>query len=127
MQMNDSVRIDKWLWAARFFKTRSLATAAVENGRVRLDGERVKPARVLKTGELLQIDNGSTRWEVVVVALSEVRGPASVAQTLYAETEASVLARQQEAEQRKYYREPAASIKGRPTKRERRQIDDSFS
>lgn len=127
MQMSDSVRIDKWLWAARFFKTRSLASTAVENGRVRVAGERVKPARMLKTGEVLQIDNGATRWEVLVVALSDVRGPASVAQTLYGETEPSVLARQQEALQRKYYREPAASIKGRPTKRERRQIDDSFS
>jgi ribosome-associated heat shock protein Hsp15 len=126
-QMSDSVRIDKWLWAARFFKTRSLATTAVDTGRVRLDGERVKPARLLKMGELLQIDNGATRWEVTVQALSEVRGPASVAQTLYAETVESIAARQNEAEQRKYFKEPAASIKGRPTKRERRQIDDSFS
>ncbi len=125
--MDNSVRLDKWLWAARFFKTRSLATTAVDNGRVRVAEERVKPARLLKTGELLQIDNGATCWEVLVLALSEVRGPASVAQTLYAETEASVLARQQEAEQRKYYREPAASIKGRPTRRERRKMDDSFS
>ncbi len=125
--MDNSVRLDKWLWAARFFKTRSLATTAVDNGRVRVAEERVKPARLLKTGELLQIDNGATCWEVLVLALSEVRGPASVAQTLYAETEASVLARQQEAEQRKYYREPAASIRVRPTRRERRKRDDSFS
>ncbi|MEN9865159.1 MAG: heat shock protein 15 [Pseudomonadota bacterium] len=117
-----SVRIDKWLWAARFFKTRSLATTAIENGKVRIDGERIKPARNLKCGELLQIDNGSTRWEVQVLALSEVRGPATVAQMLYRETETSVANRQNDAEQKKYFREPAAQIKGRPTKRDRRQM-----
>ena len=125
--MTDRVRIDKWLWAARFFKTRSLATAAVESGKVQLAGERIKPAQPLKSGELIQIDNGSTRWEVRVLALSEVRGSASIAQTLYAETEESLAARQKEAEQRKYFREPAAAIKGRPTKRDRRLLDDTLS
>jgi len=123
--MDDSVRIDKWLWAARFFKTRSLATQAVENGRVRLDGERVKPARALKVDMLLDVDNGSTRWEVVVVALAEVRGSAAIAQTLYAETEESIAKRQMLADERRFAPEPGAAIKGRPTKRDRRQIDKS--
>ena len=124
--MEDSVRIDKWLWAARFFKTRSLATQAVENGRVRLDGERVKPARALKPGMLVDIDNGSTRWEVKVVALAEVRGSAVVAQTLYAETdEESAAKRQMLADERRFFHEPGAAIKGRPTKRDRRRIDKS--
>jgi ribosome-associated heat shock protein Hsp15 len=123
----DSVRIDKWLWAARFFKTRSLATDAVDTGRVKLDGERVKPARSVKVGDLLDIDNGSTEWQVKVQALSDVRGPAPVAQTLYVETEESILKRQAEAEKRRYFREPAAGISGRPTKRDRRMIDRSRS
>ncbi len=125
--MTDRVRIDKWLWAARFFKTRSLATAAVESGKVQVAGERVKPAFSLKTTLLVQIDNGSTRWEVQVLGLSEVRGSATMAQTLYAETEASILARLQEAGRRKYFREPAAALKGRPTKRDRRLLDDALS
>ncbi len=115
-----SVRIDKWLWAARFFKTRSLATAAVESGRVRQNGDRIKPARAVKLGDVLDIDNGSTRWEVAVEQLAEKRGSATIAQTLYIETEASIQRRQNESEQRKYFREPSAAIKGRPTKRDRR-------
>ncbi len=120
---SDAVRIDKWLWAARFFKTRSLATDAVDSGKVRLNGERIKPARNLKPGDILAIDNGATVWEVVVQALSDVRGPAAVAQSLYAETEPSIAKRLQEAEQRKLYREPGATIRGRPTKRDRRKLD----
>ena len=123
----DSVRIDKWLWAARFFKTRSMATDAVDGGKVRLNGERVKPARGVKTGDLLEIDNGSTEWEVVVHGLSDKRGSASIAHTLYAETEQSAAKRQQQAEQRKVFREPSSLIKGRPTKRDRRQLDKSQS
>jgi ribosome-associated heat shock protein Hsp15 len=119
----EQVRIDKWLWAARFFKTRTLAAAAVENGRVRIDRERVKPARNVRCGELLQIDNGSTEWEVVVRALSDKRGSAAVAQGLYEETEASARKRQQQAEQRKLFHEPSVDIKGRPTKRDRRMLD----
>ncbi|WP_334186464.1 RNA-binding S4 domain-containing protein [Noviherbaspirillum sp.] len=125
--MNPSVRIDKWLWAARFFKTRSLATDAVDSGKVRLNGERIKPARNIKVDDVLQIDNGATEWEVAVKDLSDKRGPASVAQTLYAETEESMAKRQQQAEQRRYFREPSATIKGRPTKRDRRLIDRSGS
>jgi ribosome-associated heat shock protein Hsp15 len=123
----DAVRIDKWLWAARFFKTRSLATAAVEGGKVRLNKERTKPSRNVKEGDILDIDNGSTEWQVLVRALSEQRGSATVAQTLYTETEESVRRRQQESEQRKYFHEPSAAIKGRPTKRDRRVLDRSQS
>ncbi|HJV52156.1 MAG TPA: RNA-binding S4 domain-containing protein [Noviherbaspirillum sp.] len=122
---SDSVRIDKWLWAARFFKTRSLATDAVDGGKVRVNGERVKPARGVKIGDTLDIDNGSTEWEVAVQGLEDKRGSASVAQTLYTETEASIARRQAKAEQRKFFREPGEAIKGRPTKRDRRQIDKS--
>jgi ribosome-associated heat shock protein Hsp15 len=123
--MTDSVRIDKWLWAARFFKTRSLATDAVDGGKVRLNEERIKPARSVKIGDLLDIDNGSTEWQVVVRGLSDKRGPAMIAQQLYAETEHSLAEREKKAEQRRYFREPAEAIKGRPTKRDRRELDKS--
>ena len=101
------VRVDKWLWAARFFKTRALAQDAVENGRVLVQGERVKVARLLKGGELLRIRTGDVQREVVVMALSSVRGPAPVAQTLYQETPESVAARDAAAERRRFEREPA--------------------
>lgn len=120
-----SVRVDKWLWAARFFKTRSQATDAVDAGRVRLGGERLKPARAIKPGDLLQIDNGSTAWEVEVRALADKRGSAELAQKLYEETAASVQKRQQESERRRLFREPAQEIKGRPTKRDRRLLDST--
>lgn len=119
----ETVRIDKWLWAARFFKTRSLAVDGIERGRVRINGERIKPARALRIGEVLQIDNGSTEWEVTVQAISDARGPAAKAQLLYAETEKSVLKRQQETERRKFFQEPGDVFKGRPTKRDRRLLD----
>jgi ribosome-associated heat shock protein Hsp15 len=122
---NNPVRIDKWLWAARFFKTRTIATHAVEGGKVRVNGEHVKPARTVKVGDLLDIDNGATVWQVKVTALAEVRGSAAIAQTLYAETEQSTAKRQLVAEQNRYFREPGAAIKGRPTKRDRRLIDKS--
>ncbi len=122
-----AVRLDKWLWAARFFKTRSLATAAVEGGKVKLNGGRTKPAHSVKEGDTVEIDNGSTEWQVVVKALSEQRGSATVAQALYMETEESVQRRDQESEKRKYFREPSAAIKGRPTKRDRRTLDRSQS
>ena len=117
------VRIDKWLWAARFFKTRTQAADAVDSGRVRVAGERVKPARGVRTGELLQIDNGSTEWEIAVQGLSDKRGSATQAQELYAETEASIARRSLAADDRRFFREPGTTIKGRPTKRDRRQID----
>lgn len=125
--MTDTVRIDKWLWAARFFKTRTLATDAVEGGKVRLNGDRIKPSRSVKAGDKLDIDNSATEWEIVVLGLSDVRGSASVAQTLYSETEQSIARRQQQTEQRKFFQEPSAALKGRPTKRNRRQLDRSNS
>jgi len=125
--MTESVRIDKWLWAARFFKTRSLATDAVDRGKVRLNGDRTKPSRGVKIGDRLAVDNGSTEWEVIVEGLSDVRGSAVIAQTLYSETADSIAKRQQEAERHRLFRDPGETIKGRPTKRDRRMIDKSRS
>lgn len=118
----DNVRIDKWLWAARFFKTRSLATDAVDTGRVKLGGDRIKPARPVKLGDKLAIDNGSDAWEVVVLGISDKRGAAPVARELYEETEASVVKRDNDSQARRLFPEPASTIKGRPTKRDRRQL-----
>jgi ribosome-associated heat shock protein Hsp15 len=118
----ENIRIDKWLWAARFFKTRSLATDAVDNGKVRLGGERIKPARSVKLDDVLSIDNGAESWEVTVLGISDKRGAAPVARLLYAETEESVSRRANEAEGRKLYREPGTTIKGRPTKHDRRAL-----
>jgi ribosome-associated heat shock protein Hsp15 len=117
------LRIDKWLWAARFFKTRSLAADAVEKGRVRIGGATVKPAKEVRVGDLVEIDIERIVWQIEVLGVCDVRGPASVAQTLYAETEDGRQKRQQENERRKTYREPAANMHGRPTKRDRRVID----
>ena len=117
------LRIDKWLWAARFFKTRSLAADAVEKGRVRIGGATVKPAKEVRIGDLVEIDIERIVWQIEVLGVCDVRGPASVAQTLYAETEDGRQKRQQESERRKTYREPAANMHGRPTKRDRRVID----
>jgi ribosome-associated heat shock protein Hsp15 len=122
MNDNDNVRIDKWLWAARFFKTRSLAADAVDRGRIKIGGENVKPARAVKVGDKIVIDNGSSRWEVVVLGLSGQRGPAPVAQALYRETEDSILKRANDQEARRLFPEPGSTIKGRPTKRDRRAI-----
>jgi ribosome-associated heat shock protein Hsp15 len=121
----NNVRIDKWLWAARFFKTRSLAAEAVERGRVKIGGMNVKPARAVKVNDRILVDNGSDRWEVVVLGLSGVRGPATVARTLYRETEESVVRRERDQEARRLFPEPGSTIKGRPTKRDRRAIDRS--
>jgi ribosome-associated heat shock protein Hsp15 len=118
----DRMRLDKWLWAARFFKTRSLATQAIDHGRVKLNGERIKPAREIRPGDRLQIHIGEFDWTLTVNALSMQRGPAPVAQRLYEEDPASHARRQQQASERKLAASPAASIKGRPTKRDRRHI-----
>jgi ribosome-associated heat shock protein Hsp15 len=107
---DDAVRLDKWLWAARFYKTRSLATAAVTAGEVRVARERVKPARVMKPGDEVQIRRGDDAMDIVVRELSDVRGPAPVAQRRRAVA----------AERRRLAREPALDIKGRPTKRDAR-------
>jgi ribosome-associated heat shock protein Hsp15 len=118
----DKMRLDKWLWAARFFKTRSLATQAIEHGRVKLNGERVKPAHDVRPGDRLDIHLGEVDWALTVRGLSMQRGPAPVAQRLYEEDPASHARRQQQASERKLAVSPAAEIKGRPTKRDRRQI-----
>ena len=120
-------RIDKWVWAARFFKTRSLATDAVDKGKVRLNGERTKPAHHVKSGDLVLIDNGTTSWEVTVRALAEVRGSAPAAQLLYLETEASAVRREAAAALHRLYREPGTTLSGRPTKRNRRLLDRTNS
>jgi len=118
----DIVRLDKWLWAARFFKTRSLAQDAVERGRVRIDGEPVKPARTVKINDKMTIDNGSDRWEIIVAAISGARGPAPVARTLYFETDESIAKRENDKAARRLYPEPSLEIKGRPTKQDRRAL-----
>jgi ribosome-associated heat shock protein Hsp15 len=117
------LRIDKWLWSARFFKTRSLASDAVNKGHVRSAGEAVKASKDVRVGDLVQIEIDHVQWEVEVLGMCEVRGPASIAQTLYAETEAGRAKRTAEQERRRLFREPAAVLQGRPTKRDRRTID----
>jgi ribosome-associated heat shock protein Hsp15 len=120
----DAVRIDKWLWAARFFKTRGLATEAVLGGHVQLNGARVKPAKDVHVGDEVLIRIGTTQWVVSVAGLSDKRGPAKVAQELYAETDASRAAREQQALQRKLTPPPIGSDLGaRPTKQDRRRLD----
>ena len=118
-----AVRLDKWLWAARFFKTRSLAQQSVEGGRVKLNGERVKPARTLKTGDRLQIQIGGYAWIVTVCGLSDRRGPAPAARLLYEESEESRLKRQEKVAEHRAQINPSAALHGRPTKRDRRQLD----
>lgn len=118
-----SVRLDKWLWAARFFKSRSLATEAIEMGRVHVNGDRVKPARLIKTGEKVQVQRGQERIEVFVRFVSDVRRSAPLAQLLYDETLQSQATRQAAAERRRLYSEPAQGLTGRPTKRNRRAIE----
>jgi ribosome-associated heat shock protein Hsp15 len=121
------VRLDKWLWAARFFKTRSLAQQAITAGRVKLGDARVKSSHLVKTSDSLLIRIGEFEWQVVVKALSDKRGPAEVARKLYEETEASRLERQRRQDLRRWGAEPADALKGRPTKRDRRRIDDFTS
>jgi len=123
MDTAERIRIDKWLWAARFFKTRSLALDAIALGRVRVEGERVKPAREARIGERVEIVQGESRTVVVIRALSAVRGPATAARQLYAETAESQARRERQAQVRRYGAEPAAALQGRPTKRDRRLLE----
>jgi len=118
----DRVRIDKWLWAARFFKTRSLAATACELGRIRLHGQPTKPAREVHSGDMLQVKNDSGDFEVEVLLLSEMRGPAVVAQTLYRETEESRELRRKLAEERKTMPKIEKLPQGKPSKRDRRKL-----
>lgn len=117
-----SVRIDKWLWAARFFKTRALASKACDLGRIRSNGAEAKPARDVKPGDMLHVKNEGGEFEIEVLALSEMRGPAAVAQTLYRETEVSKEARRRVAAERKAMQEFAPIPERRPSKRDRRRI-----
>lgn len=117
-----SVRIDKWLWAARFFKTRALASKACDIGRIEINGVRTKPARDVHTSNLIKIENEGGVFIVEVLGLSEMRGPAAVAQTLYRETEASREARMKLAEERKAMQIYAPLPERRPSKRDRRRI-----
>lgn len=123
LEQDDRLRIDKWLWAARFFKTRALATEAVDGGRVHLNGQRVKPAREVKPGDSLQIVAGEQQWTVIVRGINARRGPALAARLMYEETPESIAARIAAMETRKIAAEPASAIHGRPTKRDRRQLN----
>jgi ribosome-associated heat shock protein Hsp15 len=116
------VRVDKWLWAARFYKTRSLAAAAVEGGKAQVNGERVKPAKVLKVGDALSIRIGDLAWEITVLGLSERRGNATEAWKLYFESDPSKKAREEKSALLKIERRSNPFPEGRPTKRQRRQI-----
>ena len=117
-----SVRFDKWLWAARFFKTRALASKACDLGRIRSNSVEAKPAREVRVGDMLQVRNEAGEFEIEVVQLSEMRGPAAIAQTLYRETEASKEARIKVAEERKAMQQFAPIPERRPSKRDRRRI-----
>jgi ribosome-associated heat shock protein Hsp15 len=117
------VRIDKWLWAARFFKTRSAAQHAIEGGKVKLNGERTKAAKELRAGDRVTITIGAYEWAITVLGLSAQRGPATVARQLYVESEESRARRAQAIERRRHLVEPAGGRKGRPTKRDRRELD----
>ncbi len=122
----DKLRIDKWLWAARFYKTRTLASEEIGRGRVEVNGQEVKPAREVKVGDTVGLRQGQVTRTVVVKGLSGMRGPAPVAQQLYEETADSIKAREQAAERRRLAPEPALTIEqGRPTKRGRRELDDA--
>ncbi len=119
------MRLDKWLWAARFYKTRSLATDEIGKGRISVNAQPAKPSREVRPGDHIELRQGPVRRTIVVAALSDVRGPAPVAQALYAETEESIALREKAARERRESAEPALAIaQGRPTKRDRRQLAD---
>lgn len=118
----DRVRLDRWLWAARFYKTRSLAAQAVEGGKVQLNGDRVKRSKQIVLGDEIRIRKGPYEYRLEVTGLSERRGPATEAQRLYREDPASRKAREELAELRKLEPEPTLKTKGRPTKKERRDL-----
>jgi ribosome-associated heat shock protein Hsp15 len=117
------VRVDRWLWAARLFKTRGAATEAAVGGRVHVNGTRVKPAKEIRAGDRLDVTVGGARRELVVLAVAEKRGPASVAATLYVETPESLARRERLAVERRVARPLGADLGARPTKRDRRRLD----
>jgi ribosome-associated heat shock protein Hsp15 len=119
----DEVRIDKWLWAARFFKTRGLAAKAVLGGRVQVNGERIKPSRLVRVGEIVTVTKATEQWTVAVTGISDRRGPAAVAQTLYRETADSRARREQRTLEPRPARTPGDDLGARPTKQARRRLD----
>jgi ribosome-associated heat shock protein Hsp15 len=128
MDSMEKIRIDKWLWAARFFKTRSLATDEVQRGRVQMEQRDIKPSREVQVGDTVTLWQGQVQRTVVVKGISGQRGSAPVAQQLYDETAESLTKRAQEAERRRLSPEPAASIEhGRPTKRDRRNLEKGWN
>jgi len=122
----EKMRIDKWLWAARFYKTRSLASEDIDKGRVEVNGQTAKPSREVKPGDTVQVRQGALQRMVLIVGLSAQRGPAPAAQLLYQETADSIEQRAKLALQQRYAREPALSLEqGRPTKRDRRDLEQA--
>ena len=119
----DDTRIDKWLWAARFFKTRSLATAAVAGGKVEVNGDTAKPSKVVKIGDRVRLRLGPTEYRVTITGIGERRGSASVAQTLYEESPESLAERQRIAAERRFTSAPSYEEKGRPSKKDRRDLE----
>lgn len=120
----ERVRIDKWLWAARFFKTRSAATEAVNGGRIHVNDVRAKPAKEVAVGDTVELTVGDMPWTVVVCGLADKRGSAQIAATLYEETERSRVERERRIADRRFARPMGADLGARPTKRDRRRIDD---
>jgi ribosome-associated heat shock protein Hsp15 len=121
-QTGEPIRIDKWLWAARFFKTRSLAADAVTGGKIEVNGARAKPSRIIRVGDKLNIRRGAYEWTVVVRTLARLRGPAPEAQLLYEETEESIRKRELASAQLKLERPPEFHSPGRPSKKDRRAV-----
>ena len=119
----ERVRLDKYLWAARFYKTRSISTEAIDGGKVRLNGDRVKPAKEVKAGDMIELRAGDAEYNILVTALADKRGSAEIARTLYAETAESQIARTAAAEKRRRVSDPAERIFARPTKKDRRNLD----
>ena len=119
---NQEIRLDKWLWAARFFKTRSLAAQAIAGGKVEINGDRAKPSRLVRRGDRVKIRRGPYEWTIAVNAVSRLRGPAHKAQLLYNESEESVRKREVAMAQMKLERPPDFDSAGRPSKRDRREI-----
>jgi ribosome-associated heat shock protein Hsp15 len=123
MASAEDTRIDKWLWAARFFKTRSQATAAVSGGKVEVNGEGAKPSKTVKPGDQVRLRIGPVEYRLTVTAIEERRGSAAVAQTLYVESAESIAERERVAAQRRFASAPAYEEKGRPSKKDRREMD----
>jgi len=119
----DDTRIDKWLWAARFFKTRSQATAAVTGGKVEINGDTAKPSKTVKVGDRIKLRLGPTEYRLTITGIGERRGSASVAQTLYEESPESLAERQRVATERRFASAPSYEEKGRPSKKDRRDLD----